>query len=62
MLLALCLLGVGGVQGVGSTALSVEGSYQETRIGLSYVDYFGPENRTKNGDKDSVSLTISQPF
>jgi hypothetical protein len=54
--------GVGGVQGVGSTALSVEGSYQETRIGLSYVDYFGPENRTKNGDKDSVSLTISQPF
>ena len=54
--------GVGGVQGVGSTSLSVEASYQETRIGLSYVDYFGPENRSKNGDKDSVALTISQPF
>jgi hypothetical protein len=54
--------GIGGVQGVGSSALSVTASYQETKIGFSFVDYFGDELRTKNGDRDTVSINISQPF
>ena len=54
--------GLGGVQGVGSSSLSLNASYQETTIGISYTDYFGDEKRTKAGDQDTVSINISHAF
>lgn len=54
--------GLGGVQGVGSTSLTLNASYQETSIGISYTDYFGNELRTKTGDQDTVSINVSHAF
>ena len=54
--------GLGGVQGVGSSSLSLNASYQETTIGISYTNYFGDELRTKAGDQDTVSINISHAF
>jgi hypothetical protein len=54
--------GLGGVQGVGSSAFSLSASYQETSLSLSYTDYFGDKLRTKSGDQDTVAISVSHAF
>lgn len=54
--------GLGGVQGVGSSALRLNASYQETSVSISYTDYFGDEKRTKSGDQDTVAISVSHAF
>ena len=50
-------------QGVGSTALSFNFEYlSKWQASLAYRAYHGPEVRTKNTDRDHVSVSVSYAF